>query len=137
MKLSDDQSRFVGPVHLWAIRRPRQVVGVAVATVLVVVAAVVVAVQPRPVITLDSGWGMGPNYYVGGPGFILTGGTLTNRGGADGYAVVNWVIGRAVVQQVRYQVPAHQSFNILLTQPVYLGMDTSASYLVLLSVQPA
>ncbi len=118
------------------IRRPRTVAAVTAAVTVVVVAAAIVALQPKPVVTLESGWGMGPNYYTSGIGYILIGGELSNAGGADGYAVVNWVINNNVVQQVRYLVPAHGSFSIALYQPWY-GVAVLGSELVLLSVQRA
>ena len=103
---------------------------------LVVVGALVIAFQPQPAITLGGSWGQGPNYYTTGIGYIEIGGTLTNSGGADGFAVINWVVGGRVVQQARYLVPAHGSFAFGLFQLVD-GEAVQSSYLVLLSVQRA
>ncbi len=136
MELSKDQSRFVSPLRLWMIRHPRAATAAVTIVAILMVAALIVAAQPQPVIALEFMAGMGPNYYTSGQGYILVSGKLSNSGGADGYAVVNWLINNEVVQQVRYLVPSNQWFYFTLYQPWY-GAAVLSSDLVLLSVQRA
>ncbi len=104
-------------------------------TAVLVLTVFLVATEPQPVIILGKSWGGGPNTYRNNT-YLLVGGELSNTGGADGYAVVDWVINRAVVQQVRYLVPAHTTLPIMLSLAWY-QFEVYESYLDLLAVQRA